>query len=705
MFASRPILAPPAAALCLALGMAVPAAGQTSRVSVTSNGAQANSFSEMASVSADGNLIAFYSNASNIDGTPFGAFVHDRTTGQTTRISFDAGFGSRDGFSPAISGNGRFVAYEDVVDGFKDLYLYDRAQGITTRVSVGYNGAPANWDSSSPTIDGVGRMVAFFSYASNLVPGDTNGFVDVFVRDTVAGQTRLVSVGFDGTQANSASSYPTISANGRFVAFDSSASNLVPVPKNMNASTEVFVRDLDAGVTTRVSVASDGTVGNGSSFDPAISADGRYIAFASNASNLVPGDTNGAVDVFVHDRLTGQTDRVSVASNGAQAYPQSIFPSISGDGRLVAFSSYATNLVPEDTNNNFDVFVHDRQTGRTRRVSVASDGLQGNDYSGIGNAPGTQNPRLSADGTVVVFGSAASNLVPGDTNRSEDIFVRLLPETAPEPPDPPINLIPEVRGSDVTLSWTAATAGGPAIGFVVRAGLSPGATAVEFAPTGAATSIAVAGVPRGTYYLRVHGRNAAGTSLPSDELVLVVGPPATPTGLTAAVGGSTVSFTWAAPAAGPVPDSYVLRGGLASGAQGIEVATGGPGTSFTAGGVPPGRYFVRVHARNIFGTGGPSNEIMIDVAGCSEPPAPPAAREASVSGTLVTLTWSAPDCAASYVLEAGSSPGATDDFAGNIGNVTTLTAAVPRRTYFVRVRAVNAFGVSGPSGEVVVVVP
>jgi Tol biopolymer transport system component len=264
-----------------------------------------------------------------------------------------------------------------------------------------------------PSISADGRYVAFHSDASNLVPGDTNGTWDIFVHDRLTGQTTRVSVASDGTQGNNGSGDPSISADGRYVAFTSEASNLVP--GDTNGTWDIFVHDRVTGQTTRVSVASDGSEGYGSSFSSSISADGRYVAFSSWASNLVPGDTNGWADVFVHDRVTGQTTRVSVASDGTEGNHVSLLPSISADGRYVAFSSWASNLVPGDTNEVQDIFVHDRLTGQTSRVSVASGGTEGNGAS--------EFPSISADGRYVAFYSAASNLVPGDTNGTWDIFV------------------------------------------------------------------------------------------------------------------------------------------------------------------------------------------------------------------------------------------------------------------------------------------
>jgi hypothetical protein len=229
----------------------------------------------------------------------------------------------------------------------------------------------------------------------------------------VSGQTTLVSLDSDSTQGNGTSGRPSISADGRYVAFDSKSSNLVSGDTNSNY--DVFVHDRQSGQTARVSVASDGTQGNNESWYPIISADGRYVSFHSTASNLANGDTNGKQDIFVHDRQTGQTTRVSVASDGTQGNNDSWYPIISADGRYVAFLSYANNLVSGDTNAYGDVFVHDMQSGTTTRISLASDGTQGDGSSAY--------PSISDTGRYVAFFSAASNLVSGDTNGKYDIFV------------------------------------------------------------------------------------------------------------------------------------------------------------------------------------------------------------------------------------------------------------------------------------------
>ena len=426
--------------LILLLGMLTPLTahgGTTTRVSVASDGTQGNGDSygytanARPSISADGRYVAFSSVATNLvlgdTNDVCDVFVHDRQTGQTTRVSVASdgtqGNGESHSGSSAISADGRYVAFSSVAtnlvpdgtNGAKDVFVHDRQTGQTTRVSVASDGTQGNSISFDPSISADGRYVTFVSWASNLISGDTNGCNDIFVHDRQTGQTTRVSVASDGTQGNNVSFYPSISADGRYVAFYSDASNLVP--DGTNGAKDVFVHDRQTGQTTRVSVASDGTQGNDNSFDPSISADGRYVAFVSYASNLVSGDTNGGVHVFVHDRQTGQNTRVSVASDGTQGNSVSLDPSISADGRYVAFSSVATNLVLGDTNDVCDVFVHDRQTGQTTRVSVASDGTQGNGESHSGSSA------ISADGRYVAFESAADNLVNGDTTGYGDVFV------------------------------------------------------------------------------------------------------------------------------------------------------------------------------------------------------------------------------------------------------------------------------------------
>jgi Tol biopolymer transport system component len=331
------------------------------------------------------------------------------------------------------------------------------AAGDTTRVSVDSSGTQAEkGTSTSASISANGRFVAFLSGATNLVADDTNGLDDIFVRDLQAGTTQRVSVDSSETEANGRSlPRPSISADGRYVAFHSEASNLVE--GDTNGFWDVFVRDLKAGTTERmteqVSVDSSGTrtvtqANNHSSAGDrtSISADGRFVAFISEASNLVPpGSDDPGTDVFVHDRDSdvngifdepGGTDneRVNLVSGRNEAWGSNGYdfhPSISGDGRYVAWVSSASNLVAGDTNTGtapgYDVFVRDRQTWSTVRVSVDSFERQ----ASLGAACQffcTPNQKtdvsISADGRYVTWNTFASDLVEGDTNGHDDIFVR-----------------------------------------------------------------------------------------------------------------------------------------------------------------------------------------------------------------------------------------------------------------------------------------
>lgn len=325
-----------------------------------------------------------------------------------------------------VSADGRYVAFtslaRDMVandtDTNYDIFVRDRQAKVTTRLSVAPAGGPANGNSGKPSISADGRFVAFESNATNLVPGDTNNGSDIFVRDTKTGVTSRVDVGPLGVQANSESHNPVISADGRFVAYDSYASNLVG--NDTNKAYDVFEYDRLVDYTLRVSVDANNVQANEYSSTPSISADGRYVAFESFASNLTStADTNGTGDLFVKDRYSWQTEQVSVNANGVEGDSRSRLPTISADGRYVAFDSYASNLIPGDTNDEADLFVMDRQTHAVTRQNVLPTGEQDRHGSG----PDTR-PVLSADGRRVAFDSGESLLVPNDFNSSWDAFVR-----------------------------------------------------------------------------------------------------------------------------------------------------------------------------------------------------------------------------------------------------------------------------------------
>jgi len=281
-----------------------------------------------------------------------------------------------------------------------------------------------NGDSYSPSISTDGRYVAFASDADNLVRGDTNAQRDVFVRDLTTGNTTRVSTDSAGNQSSRRSDNPSISDDARYVAFESFADNLVAGVANGNLN--IFVKDLATGITTCASTDSAGSQANNHSADPSISADGRYVAFRSSASNLVSGDNNDKYDIFVKDLTTGITTRVSTDSagnegngdSGAPMYYEHAGPSISADGHLVAFASEADNLVSGDTNGSWDVFVKDLTTGLTTLASANSAGDQGN--------RGSSGPSISADGRLVAFASASGNLVNRLLVGSPNVYVKDL---------------------------------------------------------------------------------------------------------------------------------------------------------------------------------------------------------------------------------------------------------------------------------------
>ena len=290
----------------------------------------------------------------------------------------------------------------------------------TTLVSVSSAGVQANRASAGDAqLSANGRWVVFVSGATNLVPHDTNGQDDVFVRDRQTGTTQRVSVSSTGAQgAARASGAATISADGRWVAFDSEASNLVP--HDTDKASDAFIHDRQTGTTRRVSLSSrgqQGTLGFGAGCPCSVSAHGRYVAFTSTSPNMVRGDTNQAADVFVRDLRTGSTRRVSVRSGGGQLKAASYAGAISADGRYVTFTSQASTLDGVDTNQLDDVFVHDRQTNTTSRVSVSSTG-QPDEF-------GAFAPSISADGRYVAFVSSSPDLVPGDST-DFNAFVRDL---------------------------------------------------------------------------------------------------------------------------------------------------------------------------------------------------------------------------------------------------------------------------------------
>jgi len=394
----------------------------TSRISVDSYGNGGNGGSHDAVISRNNRFVAFMSRADNLvpnDNNGYrDVFVHDQQTGQTSRVSVDSSGNGGLGYSdyPVISGDGRYVAFESYVstlvpddtNGKSDIFVYDRQTGQPSRVSINSNGVQGNVNSYNPSISEDGRYVAFSSYAFNLVSNDSNGMdSDIFVHDRQTGQTTIVSVDSHGNQGDGDSHYPVISRDGRYVAFVSEVNTLVS--GDTNGQRDVFIHDRQTDQTTRVNVDSFGNQSIGISTQDrkiALSGDSRYVAFESWANDLVSGDTNNYTDIFVHDRVTGQTIRVSVDSNGNEGYWGGSYPSITDNGRYVAFNS-SSQLVPEDIDSGSNVYIHDQQTGQTSQIQEA-DGF---------------SPFISSDGSYVAF-LAGSDLLPGGNVYGEDVFMR-----------------------------------------------------------------------------------------------------------------------------------------------------------------------------------------------------------------------------------------------------------------------------------------
>ncbi len=425
------------------------------------DGAIANSSASDPAISADGRYVAFSSGATNLDpddtDQDTDMYVRD-TQGDTTQLVSRASGGNgakanSSMFRIAISANGRYVAFggtatnldPDDTDTRHDVFVRDTQRDTTELVTRASGAAGAKLNGNAFLGQGIsadGRYVAFHTFATNVHPADQDSTGDVYVRDRDADTTQLISraTGANGVKGDQFSYSPVVSANGRYVVYHSHATNLDP--GDQDTTQDVFVRDLATDTTTLVSRASgaDGAKGNGGSSEPRISADGRYVVFQSTASNLDPADGDTASDIYVRDLQTHSTVLASRAGgpDGAKANRASL-GAISGDGRYVSFRSAAANLDPADTDTIDDTFVRDLQTDTTTLVSRASGagGAKGNAFSDLS--------ALSGDGRFVAFRSRASNFVSDDNDANTDIFVRDVlgpPPAAPAPAEPVPGLPP-----------------------------------------------------------------------------------------------------------------------------------------------------------------------------------------------------------------------------------------------------------------------
>ncbi len=416
---------------------------ETERVSITSAGSEGNRVSRIPSINTDGQIIVFASEATNlVDGDINGVqdiFLHDWLTGTTERVSLNGQGQEADGASdwPEISADGLSVVFTstatNLVDGdtngVEDVFVVDLQSGAVELVSHSATGDQANEPSSQPVISGDGRFVVFVSAAANLVSGAATGLDEIYLYDRAVGSLEWVSAPLSGSVNDEVSGEPAISADGNWVAFSSASSQLVP--GDTLGRRDIFLWNRASTAIERVSVTQIGDEAEGSSYAPALNADGRFIVFWSHAPNLDLGDTNYMGDIFLRDRLNGTLQRVNLSTTGEQALGgPSNEPAISADGRFIVFRSYATNLVPNDTNISPDIFVRDLQ-GTTTRASVDSNAGEsnGSNYS----------PAISADGAAIAFYSEADNLVMEpleDLNGTGDVFAHGEPPIA-EPTETP----------------------------------------------------------------------------------------------------------------------------------------------------------------------------------------------------------------------------------------------------------------------------
>ncbi len=383
--------------------------------------------SQEPTISYYGRYVAFSSFSDKVvpgDGNgAWDVFLHDRKERKTVRVSVASNGEEGNGNSrfPSISGDGRFIVFQSAAsnlvegdtNGVEDIFLHDRETGTTRRISVAGDGTEANGRSDQPVISSDGGFVAFRSAASNLVEGDTNGKQDIFLYERATGKVTRVSVSSNGEQGNDFSGAPSISADGRYVAFRSEATNLHP--KGVNEDPDILVHDRITGETEMVSLSSEGRPYWGKPGNPSISADGRYVVFQSTHEMLIPGYMNWKPDIFLHDRHTGKTSLVPPDTSASGQGKPSANPSISADGRFIVFQAERRKLLPDSNSTKQDVFLHDRESGQTIRISVTNDGEDGNKWA--------TRPVISGDGNSIVFQSTSSNLVEGDDNGTWDIFV------------------------------------------------------------------------------------------------------------------------------------------------------------------------------------------------------------------------------------------------------------------------------------------
>lgn len=546
------------------------------------NGEPSNGDSGTPAISADGRFVAFVSSASNLVPNDTNGvedvFVYDRSARTMTRESVAAGGSQANNFSaaPSLSADGRYVVFRSLAtnlvpdvtkppggSGINHIYVRDRVLDVTTLVDRTLaGGVDAVNGSTEPVMSDDGRFVAFTSSSPDLVAGDTGGCSDVFVRDVLAGTTELVRGPTDGA-ACAKGSQPTITADGRYVAFSSSV---------VFGSSDVFIRDR-TGQTTTFEVTGAQAL---------LSGDGRFLAFFAVAGL---GPRQGT---YIRDRTTGQV------AGPLRTYPTISIPHMS---RTTPYLAYVSRALLPSAPAPDEAFVLDL-IGQTT-LSLAP-GIFISEVSGV-----------SSNALALVTKVA---LVPSPANDVNDIYVAATADS--HAPGAPGNLAASISDTTVTLTWSPPSTGDAPVSYVIVAGSQPGRTDQAIFSTGStATTFSASVPPSSRFYIRVHAANGAGTSPPSNEVAAVIGSGLRPPlNLTATVSGSTVTLTWDVQP-GETRFGYIVEAGSSSGLSDLAsiYRNGDFPRSYVATGVPAGTYFVRLRATNALGASLPSNEVMITV--------------------------------------------------------------------------------------------
>jgi hypothetical protein len=421
----------------LAVGIPASAApGDTILASTSATGVKGDGNSLEASLSVDGDTVAFHSAARNLvpaDTDPLDdVYVKDLLTGNISLASITGSgiHGNRASVEPSLSADGNTVSFHSTAtnldpadtDFAEDIYVKDILTGDLTLASTSDAGGKGNSRSQFAALSADGNSVAFESLASNLDPGDSDTAEDIYVKDLITGDITLASTSDSDVKGNSSSHAPSLSADGTKVAFYSVASNLDPA--DTDSATDIYVKDLITGDITLASTSDAGIKADLSSFSPSLSAQGTYVAFYSHAINLDPADTDMLGDVYVKDLVSMDLKLASTSDAGVKGY--GLLPSLSADGTTVAFQSDADTLDPNDTDTFGDIYVKDLITGDITLASTSDAGVKGNTNSYL--------PSLSADGSGVAFQSFATTLDPADSDEYNDVYVKVLSSPVNDPP-------------------------------------------------------------------------------------------------------------------------------------------------------------------------------------------------------------------------------------------------------------------------------